>query len=524
MEIVQDRALLVRTRNPEKITEVIDRALIVKEDDGIYDVVVYWDLGNVMILKNLGFQKVISPILGRYDWPGIYSPMDHQRTTAAFLSLERRAYCLNDMGSGKTMAVAWAIDYLMRIKAVKRALIIAPLSILDTAWRSDMFKSIMHRRVAIAHGTREQRLKALNSGAEFVIINYDGIASIKEELVDAKFDFVVCDESTNLKNAQTKRWKNINALVRPETWVWAMTGTPIAQSPLDCYGQAKLVNPKSVHPYYGAFRDSIMIKASMFKWVPRPEAAEMVYKIMQPAIRFTKEECLDLPEQLYQTRELSMSPQQAAYYEKLRKELLIQAAGVEVSAVNAAVQMGKLLQIASGAVYADLGTDDSRPILEFDCKEKLDELLDIIEQASHKVLVFGLYQHTIERLGAFLTEQGITNDAIHGGVSGKKRAAIINRFQDTPDPRVLIIQPKAASHGLTLTAANVVVWFSPTTSTETYLQANARVHRKGQRNPTLVVHLCSSPVEKKLYKALEERTVAQASLLSMYENVLREKV
>jgi len=123
-----------------------------------------------------------------------------------------------------------------------------------------------------------------------------------------------------------------------------------------------------------------------------------------------------------------------------------------------------------------------------------------------------------------LTEQGITNDAIHGGVSGKKRAAIINRFQDTPDPRVLIIQPKAASHGLTLTAANVVVWFSPTTSTETYLQANARVHRKGQRNPTLVVHLCSSPVEKKLYKALEERTVAQASLLSMYENVLREKV
>jgi hypothetical protein len=87
-----------------------------------------------------------------------------------------------------------------------------------------------------------------------------------------------------------------------------------------------------------------------------------------------------------------MSPQQAAYYEKLRKELLIQAAGVEVSAVNAAVQMGKLLQIASGAVYADFGTDDSRPILEFDCKEKLNELLDIIEQASHKVLVFGLYQ------------------------------------------------------------------------------------------------------------------------------------
>jgi SNF2 family DNA or RNA helicase len=85
---------------------------------------------------------------------------------------------------------------------------------------------------------------------------------------------------------------------------------------------------------------------------------------------------------------------------------------------------------------------------------------------------------------------------------------------------VLIIQPQAAAHGVTLTAANVVVWFSPTTSAETYLQANARVHRAGQKNPCLVVHLCSSPVEKKLYKALEDRTLAQSTLLDMYKSLL----
>jgi SNF2 family DNA or RNA helicase len=297
----------------------------------------------------------------------------------------------------------------------------------------------------------------------------------------------------------------------------------MAQTPLDVYGQAKIVNPKSVPSYYGQFRDDMMIRANMFRWVPRPEAKQRAYEILQPAIRFTKEECLDLPERLYNTRELAMSPQQHAYYEKLRKELLIQAAGVEVSAVNAAVQMGKLLQIASGAVYAD-ALEDSRPVLEFDCKEKLNEMLEIIEQASHKVLIFGMYQHTIERIGAFLTAHGIANEEIHGGVPVKRRTDIINRFQATPDPRVLVIQPKATAHGVTLTAANVVVWFSPTTSAETYIQANDRVHRNGQRNPCLVVHLCSSPVERKLYKALEERTSTPAALLSMNKNVLQEKI
>ena len=258
-----------------------------------------------------------------------------------------------------------------------------------------------------------------------------------------------------------------------------------------------------------------MIKIGAFKWIPRPEAQQIVHEVLQPAIRYSKEDCLDLPEMLYNTREVEMTAQQKKYYEKLRKDMLIQAAGEEVSAVNAAVQLGKLLQISGGAVRSDTGE-----VVEFDCSHKLNELLDIIQEASHKTLVFCTYKASIDLIQQFLCKHKITNEVINGDVTVTKRTAIFDDFQKKPDPQVLIIQPQAAAHGVTLTAANTVVWFSPTTSAESYLQANARVHRAGQRNPCLVVHLCSSPVEKKLYKALEERTLAQGNLLDMFKGFL----
>ena len=519
MEILANNALLVRTKNPAKVTEIIQKSKVIKEyeaSSGVgYEVAVHWTLGNAHILKNLGFKKVLSPILTKYDWPGIYKPFDHQRDTASFLTLHKRAFCLNQQGTGKTSAVAWAADYLLKEQAIKRVLVVCPLSIMDCAWRADLFKTVMHRRVGIAHGSRDARVQVINSNAEFVIINYDGVETVRNEIAQAGFDLIVCDESTALKNVKTRRWRTINSLITPQTWLWLLTGTPAAQSPEDAYGQARLVNPAAVPSYAGAWKDKVMTKITAFKWVPRPEATDLAYAVLQPAIRYRTEDCLDLPEQLITTRELEMTPQQKKYYSKLRKEMLIQAAGEEVTAANAAVQLGKLLQIASGAIYSDTGE-----VLEFDCKSKLDELLDIVTQASHKTLVFCSFRHSIETVQRHLTRHGVTSEAIHGGVSAKKRTAIFDSFQRTKDPHVLIIQPQAAAHGVTLTAANTVCWFSPTTSAETYLQANARVHRAGQKNPCLVVHLCSSPVERQLYKALEERKMAQNNLLEMYKNFI----
>lgn len=520
MEIVQNKAVLVNTRAPHKITEVIKDAHVVKEvplpkGQTGYTVAVKWTLRNTKILRNLGFKKTPSPITGKYNWPGVYTPMKHQVETAAFMTLHPRAFCLNDMGTGKTMSCAWAADYLMTLGIIKRVLIVAPLSILDTAWRADLFKSVMHRRVDIAHGAPDKRRAVIRSGAEFVIINYDGIEVVHKELLAGGFDLIICDEASALKNSNIKRWKLMNQLVNPETWLWLLTGTPAAQSPDEAYGLAKLVNPKAVPKHHGSFKDMVMYKVSTFRYVPRPDAQATVHRVLQPAVRFTKEECMDLPEMTYTDREIPLSPQQAKYYNQLKQELLVQAAGEEISAINAAVEMNKLLQISAGAVYSDTGG-----VVQFDCTSRLNELVEIVEQAAHKVLIFANFKHSIDIIREHLSKHKITNAAISGDVSLNRRSELIENFQRTPDPHVLVIQPQAASHGITLHAADTVIWYSPIPSVEYYLQANARVHRAGQKNPCTVIHLFGSTVERQMYIRLQSKRDDQESLLAMYKSVI----
>lgn len=807
MEIIDNKALMLKTRNPDKVTQVITQSYVTSETQtptGIgYEIAVKWTLPNAKILQNLGFKNVPSPIMGQYKWPGMYKPFEHQKVTASFLTLNQRAFCLNDMGTGKTMSVIWAADYLMTKKIIKRVLVICPLSIMDPAWRADLFKTAMHRRVDIAHGAKDKRIKVINSNAEFVIINYDGIEIVANEIAKGGFDLIVCDEcfvagteiatpngltpiellnegdevltssgvqrikslicktsdnivtlelsngrqitctanhpfltdigwvtaeNTNgrrlvsettlslmrktlpllkesipvakgaehpmwvdllsilrteeiqhiksgevllfnnatrtegeiygdeevgrvseknvrepqkngalpintwgewgwddinggvntgdiirkmgvelcghvgqeaarlshmlqirlcksqlknwvgsgwelpryeneertgleksletegtwvvsvthkkqrsgetvynlevagtpnyfaegylvhncsaLKTPTTNRWKTLNRLINQHTWLWLLTGTPAAQSPMDAYGLAKMLRPDSVPRYIGAFRDQVMVKLTQFKYVPRPEAQKIVHKVLQPAIRYTKEECLDLPELVYTERDTPITPQQRKYYDLLKKEMLFEAAGEEVSAVNAAVKMNKLLQISSGAAYTDTGE-----VIEFDCSVRLKEMVEIVQQSSHKTLIFANFKHGIVTIKRHLDSLGITSEIIHGGVSANNRTKIFNKFQMEKDPQVLIIQPKAAAHGVTLHAANTIIWWGPITSTETYLQANARVHRQGQKNPCTVVHLVGSAVERSLYTSLSNKTEAQNTLLNMYKNI-----
>ena len=423
MEIVADKALLVRTKNPAKITEVIPKSRVTKEvtlaSGKGYEVLVHWTLTNSKILQNLGFKKIPSPIARQYKWPGMYKPFDHQRTTAEFLTMHQRAYCLNDMGTGKTMSVIWAADYLMTKGYIRRVLIVCPLSIMDSAWRADLFKTAMHRRVDIAHGTPEKRKKVIASNAEFVIINYDGIGVVHKELLQGQFDLIVCDEASALKTASTDRWKLMNQLVKHDSWLWLLTGTPAAQSPLDAYGLVKIMNPRAVPSHVAGFRDNVMLKLSTFKYIPKPEAGNIVHNLMQPAIRFTKEECLDLPDIVYTEREVPLTAQQEKYYKLLKKEMLFHAAGNEVSAVNAAVQMNKLLQISAGAAYSDTGE-----VIEFDCSARLKEMVEVINQSSHKVLIFANFKHSIGTIRTHLDKHKITNEVIHGGISANRRTEI----------------------------------------------------------------------------------------------------
>ena len=510
MKVVDNKALLLRLRNPGKVTTVIPKS---KELSG-NRVVVNWGVDETHVLKNLNIQAP-SPIEGKYKWTGKYEPFDHQKTTSGFLTLNKRAFCFNEQGTGKTASAIWAADFLFNQGKINRVLVICPLSIMDSAWRKDLFAFAMHRTVDIAYGSAKKRAAVIAGDAEFVIINYDGVEIVADAIADSGFDLIIVDEATHYKNAQTKRWKTLNKLLTTDMWLWLLTGTPAAQSPVDAYGLAKLVNPKGVPRFFGSFRDMVMYKVTNFKWVPKPNATETVFNALQPAIRYTKDECLDLPDMIYVTRDIPLTRQQERYYKELKDKMIMQAAGEDVTAATAAVNMNKLLQISSGAVYADSGET-----IEFDTNHRYKVLREVIDESSKKVLIFVPFKHTIDLLTGKLRADGIPTEVISGAVKAGDRTRIFKEFQETDNPRVLVIQPQAAAHGVTLTAANTVVWWGPTSSVETYAQANARVHRAGQDHKCTVVQLQGSSVEKRVYALLNNKIDTHTKIIDLYKEIL----
>ena len=451
----------------------------------------------------------------KYIFSGKYKPFKHQRKTALFFTQHKKSFCFNEQGTGKTASAIWASDFLIQQGKVNRVLVICPLSIMDSAWRNDLFSFAPHRTVAVAHGDAKKRKSIIEQNTDYVIINYDGVEIVSESIKNGGFDLIIVDEATHYKNAQTRRWKVLNKLLCDNMWLWMMTGTPAAQSPVDAYGLAKMVNPTAVPRYGSTFRDMVMTKITNFKWIPKANATSTVHRVLQPAIRFTKDECLDLPNMTYVKRAVELTRQQKKYYELLRKRLVLDITGEQVTAVNAAVGMNKLLQISAGAVYTDDGET-----LEFDIKHRYKVLKEVIDESSQKVLIFVPFRHVIDILTDKLRSDGISTEVIQGSVGATARTNIFRQFQEASNPRVLVIQPASAAHGVTLTAANTVIWWSPVSSLETYAQANARVPRSGQKHKCTVVQLQGSDAEKHVYRLLDSRINIHTKIIDLYKEIL----
>ena len=239
-----------------------------------------------------------------------------------------------------------------------------------------------------------------------------------------------------------------------------------------------------------------------------------MFNALQPAIRFTKEQCLDLPPVITLTREIPLTPQQEKYYKQMKREQLVKAAGETVSSANAAIVINKLLQISSGAVYSDEGAT-----IDFDCAPRLNALLEVLEETDRKVIVFVPFKHAIAKISEFLQANGQATAIINGDVSLSDRTSIFKSFQQPgAEPRIVLIQPQAAAHGVTLTAADTVVFWGPPLGFETYHQCIARADRIGQNATKVTVHLfVSSEVERRLYRRLNDLTKANVDLVELFE-------
>lgn len=482
------------------------------------------DVDVVRLLRNVGVQ-VPSPILHQYQWKGKYAPFEAQRETAAFLTLNPRAFVLNDMGTGKTMATMWAYDFLRGIGKRQRMLVVAPLSTLERTWGDTVFANFPHLSFAVLHGSKDRRLKLLKQPHDVYIVNHDGLEVIApalyEEVKSGKkvtgvrnlrpdIDVIVIDEIAVLRNSATDRYKVTEKICQePDRIVWGLTGTPIPNEPTDAWAQIKLVDATRVPKYFGRFRDMTMNKINQFKYVARKDALETVQKHMQPAIRYSREDCVDLPETLYQTRHIPLTAQQKQVYEDIRLRMKAEEEAGTVRAVNEADKLMKLVQVAAGAVYTTDGD-----IVDIDNNGRLRELLEIIEQAQGKVIVFVPFIAALKNLHAEVSKHYPT-ELVYGGTSKNDRDTAFWRFTNLPstESRVLLANAAAMSHGLTLVEANTIVWWAPHTSHETFDQANHRIIRPGQKLNTFIIMMEGSEVERKIYARLQQRQATQGLLL-----------
>lgn len=506
------KAVILKLRNPSKVTVPISTAKLVTHNGETF-VAVPHRPDEVKVLRNLGFNPP-DPMQYYYKWPGRFKPFAAQLDTANFLAMHDRAFCLNSMGLGKTVTTLWAYDYMRDSRLVKRMLVVCPLSTMERTWADEIFRTFPHLEASVLYGSRERRLKLLAQPADIYIINTDGLRTIREELAKRDdIDLITVDEMAMFRNADTDRWKVLNEVCNKQTQrrIWALSGAPTPHEPTDAWAQCRIVCPTNpdVPKYYGQFRDMVMKQITQFVWTPRTNAVDIVKKVMQPSIRYALDDCIDLPEQTFITRDVEMTKEQKEAYKHMLEKLMAEYEGGQVLAVNEAVKANKLVQIACGVVYGNDGE-----YIHIPNAPRIEALKELIEESEGKVIVFVPLTGVLEDVAANLRDEW-SIALVHGATPKNERDEIFRNFQDSTEPRVLVANPGTMSHGLTLTAATTVIWYAPIHSNDIYEQACARVRRPGQTRTTVIAHIAGSDIERKIYTRLQKKQKLQGALLEI---------
>lgn len=441
-----------------------------------------------------------------------------------FLVLRRNGNVFVTGNTSKTASSLWAADYLMKLGMVGKCIIVSPLSTLELVWANEIFQCLIHRSCLVLHGSRQKRFDLLNTQADFYIINHDGLAIIADELKKRKdINLMIVDEAAAYRNSQTNRYKLLSNLLQPWHRLWLMTGTPCPNSPLDAWALAKLVNPSSVPQYFGQWRRNTMVQISQYKWAPKPGSHETAFQAMQPAVRFKKADCLDLPPVTYENRSCDVTGEQLAALRELKNEAATELkSGVQITAVNAADKIGKMRQVLCGVVK-DKETETYHPV---DHKPRLNLLLECIEQAAAKVLVIVPFKGIIYQLQQEIEAQWSKDgsawecDVVNGDVSPKNRTAIFQRFKTDPNLKMLLCHPKVMAHGITATEADMMVFYAPIYSNEESQQVMERINRPGQTRKMTIIRISASSIERNIYDQVEGKRLSQESILEMYRKEL----
>jgi SNF2 family DNA or RNA helicase len=440
-------------------------------------------------------------------------PFKHQKQSKTFLRKTDRAFDMSDPGTGKTRA--HAEDFAeRREKGGGCGLVFGPKSILQAAWGNDIDQFVPHLKYVIA--TAENRKDAFDEQADLYITNIDAATWLAQQkpAFFKRFSHLIIDESTAFKHHTSQRSKAMDKIKKYFPVRRNLSGSPNPNGMSDLWHQVKLLDDgKRLGPSFFAYRAAICTPVQTgpmpnhVRWEDREGAEIAVMGLLKDiTIRHVLEECLDMPENVMYPMQYRLPSKHLAHYLKMEADAIMMIRDKKVSAVNGAVLYGKLLQIASGAVYDDEGkyvvVDHGRYEL----------IADMVEQRRHS-LVFFQWAHQRDELIKEFEKRGITFSVIDGESTTRDREEFVEYFQKG-FYRVGLLHPKSAGHGLTLTRATSSIWASPTVNAEWWVQANRRAYRAGQtqRTETIVV-VAQNTVDERVFASCMNKDVKMSALL-----------
>ena len=452
-------------------------------------------------------------------------PYAHQ-LTALQKSWNKETYAyFMEMGTGKTKVLIDNLAMLYDKGKVDGALIIAPKGVIGTWYNQeipthlpDHIENVSVLWQALITKKQQENLDSLFKTEEklhILIMNVEALSTSKGTEFAAKFlnchrSMIAIDESTTIKNSSAKRTKNILSLAKLAKYRRIMTGSPVTKNPLDLYSQCEFLSPwllnfQSFYAFRNRYAEMKTINArgrsiqvvNYFKNI-----GELSDKLKNFSYRVLKEDCLDLPDKIYVKRNIALTPEQLKVYQQMKTTALAILNGKQVTSVTVLTQLMRLHQITCGHFTAD---DGSTQIIK---NNRISELMNVLEEIEGKAIIWANYQHDIVQIQKAITKEYDKDYAVtyYGLTPQDERQENIKKFQNDPNCRFLIGTPQTGGYGITLTAANTVIYYSNGYDLEKRLQSEDRAHRIGQKKAVTYVDLITEKtVDEKIVKALRKK-------------------
>lgn len=442
------------------------------------------------------------------------------------MTLYSRVLDASDPGTGKTRVQVELISSRYK-KNKKKALVIAPKSLLTSTWKNEFATYAPQIRTSVA--TAANRPKAFQEDADVYITNIDATVWLAKQSAKffANFDTLIIDESSAFKHRTSMRSKALNKIKKYFHYRYALTGTPNSNSITDIWHQIFILDDgKRLGKSFFRFRNSVCEPKQVgphpnaIQWTDKPGIELVVASLLADmTVRHVFEECISIPEDHCYSVPYTLSGRQRIIYKQMEDDTLLQLNnGAIVSAINAAGVRNKLLQIASGASYSNFDPNNTNYSLIDTGRYEL--VADLVDQRAHSI-VFYIWIHQRDLLVEEFKRRGISYVALSGNANDKDRAAAVKNFQNGLY-RVFLAHPINAAHGLTLTKANTTIWPSPTYNLEHWVQGNRRIRRPGQLQKTeTITVIAEDTIEDYVLSRLNVKDEHMASTLDILGDYFR---